>query len=101
MRYIISQITNCFKNNLFTTGEGARRRIGAFEMWCYSKLSTISWVDKVTIYEVLKLVKEKKSLYSNRKKRCYRLIGHKFTHKGPIGTVLEGTVEGRERKGRQ
>ena len=30
-----------------------------------------------------------------------RLIGHTLRHDGLAGTILEGTVEGRKKKGRQ
>ena len=46
-------------------GKGERRRLEAFEMWCYRKLSKISWVDEVTNKEDLNLVKEKISLYAS------------------------------------
>ena len=49
----------------WTVCKGERRRLEAFEMWCYRKLLKISWVDKVTNEEVLNLVKEKRSLYAS------------------------------------
>ena len=70
-------------------------------MWCYRKLLKISWVDKVTNEEVLNLVKEKSNLYASIKRRRDRLIGHSLRHEGLAGTILEGTVEGHNGKGRQ
>ena len=55
----------------------------------------------VTNEEVLSLVKEKRSLYISIKRHRDRLIGHTRRHEGLAGTILEGTVEGRKRKGRQ
>ena len=60
----------------WTIGKRERRRLEAFGMWCYSKLLQISWVDMVINEEVLNLVKEKRSLYSDIKGRGDRLIGH-------------------------
>ena len=37
----------------WTISKGGKRRLEAFEMWCYRKLLKISWVDKVTNKEVL------------------------------------------------
>ena len=51
--------------------------------------------------EVLNSVKEKRSLYASIKRRRDRLIGHTLGHEGRSGTILEGTIEGRKRKGRQ
>ena len=48
--------------------------------------------------EISNLVKEKRSLYASKKRRCDRLIRHTLRHKGLTGKILEGTVEGRERK---
>ena len=84
----------------WTEGKGERRRIEAFEMWCYRELLEISWVDKVTNDKVLNLVNEKRSLYANIKRPCVRLIGHTLRHEGLTETILESTVEGRDRKGR-
>ena len=70
-------------------------------MWCYRKLLKISWVDKVKNKKVSNIVKEKRSLYSNIKRRPDRLVGRTLRHEGQVGTILGGTVEGRKRKGRQ
>ena len=51
--------------------------------------------------EALSLVKEKRSLYASIKKRRDRLIGHTLIHERLAGSILEGTVEGRKRKGWQ
>ena len=51
--------------------------------------------------EVLNSVKEKRSLHAGIRRRRDRLIGHTLRHEGLAGTILEGTVEGHKRKGRQ
>ena len=53
----------------WTIGKAERRRLEAFEMWCYRKLLKISWVDKVTNEEVLILVNERRTLYASIKRR--------------------------------
>ena len=55
----------------------------------------------MTDEEVLNFVKEKRSLYASIKRRRDRLTGHILRHEGLAGTILEGTVEGRKKKGRQ
>ena len=85
----------------WTIGKGERRILDAFEIWCYRKLSQINLVDKVTNEEVFNSVKENRSLYSSKKMRRDRLIGHTLRHEGLAGTILEGTVAGHKRKERQ
>ena len=82
-------------------GKEERRRLEIFEMWWYGKLLKISSVDKVTNEKILKLVKEKRSLYASINRRRERLIGHTFRHEQLAETILEGTVEGRKLEGRQ
>ena len=55
----------------------------------------------MTNEEVLNLVKEKRNLRSNIKMCRNRLIGHALRLEGLMGTISEGTVEGRKMKGRQ
>ena len=55
----------------------------------------------MTNKEVLKLVKEKRSLYASINRRRGRLRGYTLRHGELAGTILEVTVEGRERKWRQ
>ena len=55
----------------------------------------------MTNEEVLNLVTEEISLYSNIKRHLDRLIGHTLRHKGLVGTILEGTEEERKRKERR
>ena len=85
----------------WTIGKGERRRIEGFEMWCYRKLLKISWVGKVTNEDVWNAANEKKSLYPNIKRRLDRFIDHTLRHEVLVGTILEATVKGCKRIGRQ
>ena len=42
-----------------------RRRLEAFELWCYRRMLRISWMDRVTNEEVLERVSEGKLLWKN------------------------------------
>jgi len=44
-------------------------RLEAFEMWVWRRLEKVKWTDKKTNAEVLNLVKEKKSLLTEIRKR--------------------------------
>ena len=77
-----------------------RKRIEAFEMWCYRRILKIRWVDYVTNEEVLNRIGEKEKLWHNLTKRRDRLIGHILRHQGITNLVLEGSVGGKNRRGR-
>ena len=53
----------------------------------------------MTNEEVLNLVKGKRRLYVGIKRRRDRLIGYTLRHEGMAGKILEGILEGRNRKG--
>ena len=42
-----------------TIGEAVRKRLEAFEMWCYRRMMNIKWVDRITNEEVLGRIEEK------------------------------------------
>ena len=65
----------------------------AFEMWVWRRLVKVKWTDKKTNAEVLNLVKEKKSLLSEMRKRKRKWIGHILRHENMLHTVLEGRMK--------
>ena len=62
-------------------------RLEAFEMWVWGRLVEVKWTDKKT-NEVFYLVKEKKSLLSEVKKRERRWISHILRCENMLHTVL-------------
>jgi hypothetical protein len=76
------------------------KRLEAVEMWCHRRMLNIPWVDRVSNKEVLKRTQEKRVLWNNTVQRRYRLIGHLLRHEGLLKTEIEGTVEGKRRRGR-
>jgi len=76
-------------------------RLGAFETWVWRRLVKVKWTDKKTNAEVLNLVKEKKSLLPEIKKRKRRWIGHILRPENILRTVLEGRMKGKRPKGRK
>ena len=69
--------------------------------WMERKFKEVEMLFRMEKYIVNRWVKHERSLYSNIEWHRDRLIGHKFRHEGLVGTILEGTVDGRKRKGRQ
>ena len=55
----------------------------------------VKWRDKKINAEVLNLVKEKKSLLAEIRKRKRRCIGHILRHEDMLRTVLEGRMKGK------
>ena len=61
----------------------------------------VKWRDKKINAEVLNLVKEKKSLLAEIRKRKRRWIGHILRHENMLRTVLEGRMKGKRTRGRK
>ena len=77
-----------------------KKRIEAFEMWCYRRMLKIRWVDRITNEEVLNRIGEKRNLWHNLTRRRDRLVGHVLRHQGLTNLVLEGCAEGKNHRGR-
>ena len=77
-----------------------KRRLEAFEMWCYRRMLKISWMDKVTNVEVLERIADGRLLWSNIVRRRNEWIGHIMRHEGLLKLIIEGRVEGKNRRGR-
>ena len=82
-----------------------QRRIQAMEMRCYRKLLHISYKDHVTNKEVRAKIQQAigphKDLLKIVKRHKLQWYGHVSCSSGPAKTVLQGTVKGGRRQGRQ
>ena len=87
-----------YGSETWTVGEADRKKLEAFEMWCYSRMMKIPWIDKVSNREVLERVKEKRSIWGIVKGRRDRMVGHILRHDGLVRDILES--ENVRRKGR-
>ena len=100
--YINSVLMYCCES--WTITEEIKRRIEAFEMWCYRRILKISWRDRVTNIEVLRRVGETETrIYRAICRRKLKFAGHVV--RGSSGemakNLIEGTVEGKRSRGRQ
>ena len=81
------------------------KRTQAFEMRCYRRLLNISYKDHVTNEEVRRKIQaaigEYDELLTLVKKRKVRWFGHVSRSSGLAKTILQGTVKGKRKKGRQ
>ena len=80
------------------------KRTQAFEMRCYRRLLNISYKDHVTNEEgrrkIQAAIGEYDELLTLVKKRKLRLFGH-VSRSGLAKTILQGTVKGKRKRGRQ
>ena len=83
-----------------TLGKAEKKRIQAFEVWCYRRMLKIPWMDRVTNEEVIRRMKETPCLWKTLQKRRDIWIGHIIRQEGLVKTILEGSVEGRNCRGR-
>ena len=81
------------------------KRTQTFEMYCYRRLLNISYKDHVTNEEVRRKIQaaigEYDELLTLVKKRKLRWFGHVSRSSGLAKTILQGTVKGKRKRGRQ
>ena len=81
------------------------KRTQAFEMRCYRRLLNISYKDHVTNEEVRRKIQaaigEYDELLTLVKKRKLRWFGHVSRSSGLAKTILQGTMKGKRKRGRQ
>ena len=83
----------------------AAKKIQAMEMRCYRKILHISYKDCVTNQEVYAKIKQAigphKDFLTIIKRHKLQWYGHVSRSSGPAKTILQGTVKGGRRQGRQ
>jgi len=80
---------------------GRKRRLEAFVMWCYRRNKKISWMVRVTNVEVLERISDGKLLWNNIVRRRNEWIGYIMRHDGLLKMIIEGKLEGKNRRGSQ
>ena len=89
----------------WTLTADTERRIRALEMRCFRKLLNINYSDHITNEEVKRRIQQKigpyKDLLNIVKSRKLKWYGHVTRSTGLAKTILQGTVPGGRRKGRQ
>ena len=104
MRSLVTSIFLYACESWTLTGE-LQRRIHAMEMRCYRKILHISYKDHVTNEEVLAKIQQAtgphEDLLTIVKRRKLKWYGHVSRSSGLAKTILQGTVKGGRREGRQ
>lgn len=57
-----------------------KKKLEAFEMWCWRRMERISWIERKTNEEVLRTVGEKRTLIEAIRERRWKMVGHAMRH---------------------
>ena len=86
----------------WTVKKAERRRIDAFELWCWRRLLRVAWTARRSNQSVLKEVSPGCSLEGMMVKLKLQYFGHLMRRVGSLEkTVMLGGIGGRRRRGRQ
>ena len=78
------------------------RRIGAFELWCWRRLSRVPWTARRSNQSILKEISPGCSLEGLLLKLKLQYFGHLMQRADSLEkTLMLGKIEGRMRRGRQ
>lgn len=89
-----------YASETWSISEAEKKKLEAFECWCYRRMLGIKWTDRVTNDEVFRRVNENRSLINVLKTRRGKWIGHLLRHDSLPQRLLEGMVEGQRYRGR-
>ena len=86
----------------WTLTKADKRRINAFEFWCWRCMLRITWVMKRSNESVLQEIKPKKRLLNIIQSQMLRYFGHIARREGDCfeKVIMQGRVEGSRSRGR-
>ena len=86
----------------WTVKKAERRRIDAFELWCWRRLLRVPWTARRSNQSILKKISPGYSLKGMMLKLKLRYFGHLMRRVDSLEkTLMLGGIEGRRRRGRQ
>ena len=74
--------------------------IDVLEMWLWRRMERISWTEKKTNEDVLRLVGEERTMVETIIRRKKNWIGHILRHDSLFRDIMEGKLKGRRARGR-
>ena len=84
----------------WTIKKAERRRIDAFELWCWRRLLRVPWTASRSNQSILKEINPEYSLQGPMLKLKLQYFGHLMRRVDSLGkTLMLGKIEGRRRKG--
>jgi len=86
----------------WTVKKAERRRIDAFELWCWRRLLRVPWTARISSQSILKEISPGISLEGIMLKLKLQYFGHLMQRVDSLEkTLMLGGIRGRRRKGRQ
>ena len=86
----------------WTVKKAERRRIDAFELWCWRRLLRVPWTSRISNQSILKEISPACSLEGLMLKLKLQYFGHLMQRADSSEKILMlGKIEGRRRRGRQ
>ena len=86
----------------WTIKKAERRRIDAFELWCWSILLRVPWTSRISNQSILKEINLEYSLEGQILKLKVQYFGHLMRRTDSLDkTLMMGKTEGRRRRGQQ
>ena len=86
----------------WTINKAERRRIDAFELWCWRRLLRVPWTARRSNQSILKEINPEYSLEGLMLKLKLQYFGHLMRRSDSLEkTLMLGGIEGRRRRGRQ
>ena len=86
----------------WTIKKAERRRIDAFELWCWRRLLRVPWTARRSNLSVLKEISPEYSLEGLMSKLKFQSFGHLMQRTDSLEkTLMLGKIEGRRRRGQQ
>ena len=86
----------------WTVKKAGRRRIDAFELWCWRRLLRVSWTSRRSNQSILKEISPEYSLEGLMLKLKLQYFGHLMRRADSLEkTLMLGKIEGGRRRGRQ
>ena len=86
----------------WTIKKAERRRIDAFELWCWRRLLTVSWTARRPNQSILKEISPEYSLEGLMLKLMLQYFDHLMWRTDSLEkTLMLGKIEGRRRRGQQ
>ena len=84
----------------WTVKKAERRRIDAFELWCWRKVLRVLWTARMSNQSILKEISPEYSLEGLLLKLKLQYFGHLMQRADSLEkTLMLGKIEGRRRRG--
>jgi len=90
-----------YGSETWTMRKEERKRIEAFEMWVWRRMAKVSWTEKKTNEEVLRMTGQNRKLIETIVDRKKNWIGHVLRGNGLMLEVTEARMTGKRGRGRK